>query len=198
MINHKLLRMEGILILTPEAPLESADFERLAQEIDPYIEANGKLHGVMIDAESFPGWNDFAGLIAHLRFVRNHHHKVQKIAVVSDSSFLSFGQSLPAILFRLRSSTSLIRRGKMPCTGSRERATSGHRGNSFPIAKRGEAIQQESSHARTEPPPDGGYECIRLPLQDGQPVRSTLSAVPTQDSGSLATAERPMAAASWT
>ncbi|MFI5460259.1 MAG: STAS/SEC14 domain-containing protein [Isosphaerales bacterium] len=82
--------MEGILILTPEAPLESADFERLAQEIDPYIEANGKLHGVMIDAESFPGWKDFAGLIAHLRFVRNHHQKVQKIAVVSDSSFLSF------------------------------------------------------------------------------------------------------------
>jgi hypothetical protein len=90
MINHKLLQMEGILILTPEAPLESADFERLVQEIDPYIEANGKLHGVMIDAESFPGWKDFAGLIAHLRFVRNHHQKVQKIAVVSDSSFLSF------------------------------------------------------------------------------------------------------------
>ena len=94
MINHKLLRTEGILILTPEAPLESADFERLAQEIDPYIEANGKLHGVMIDAESFPGWKDFAGLIAHLRFVRNHHQKVQKIAVVSDSSFLSFAPKI--------------------------------------------------------------------------------------------------------
>ena len=94
MIKHELLPTEGILILTPEAPLESADFERLAREIDPYIEANGKLHGVMIDAESFPGWKDFAGLIAHLRFVRNHHQKVQRIAVVSDSSFLSVARKI--------------------------------------------------------------------------------------------------------
>ena len=94
MINHKLLRAEGILILTPEGPLERTDFEKVAQEIDPYIEANGKLHGVMIDAESFPGWKDFAGLIAHLRFVRDHHQKIQKIAVVSDSGFLSFAPKI--------------------------------------------------------------------------------------------------------
>jgi len=67
MINHQLLETEGILILRPEAPLESADFQRVAQEIDPYIEANGKLHGVMIDAESFPGWKDFAAMVAHLK-----------------------------------------------------------------------------------------------------------------------------------
>ncbi len=89
MISHKLLRTEGILILTPGSPLESTDFETLAQEIDPYIEENGKLHGIMLDAESFPGWKDFASLVAHLRFVKNHHQKIQKIAVVSDSSFLS-------------------------------------------------------------------------------------------------------------
>ena len=71
MSNQELLRTEGILILEPEAPLEADDFARLAQEIDPYIEASGKLHGVMIDAESFPGWRDFAGLIGHLTFVKN-------------------------------------------------------------------------------------------------------------------------------
>lgn len=94
MIHHDLMRVDGILIIKPEAPLEATDFEKLAQEIDPYIEANGKLHGLMIDAESFPGWKDFAGLIAHLRFVKNHHQKVQKIAVVSDSSLLSFGPKI--------------------------------------------------------------------------------------------------------
>ena len=90
MINHKLMRTEGVLVLTPEAPLEATDFEQLAREIDPYIEANGKLHGLMIDADSFPGWKDFAGLVAHLRFIQSHHQKIQKLAVVSDSSFLSF------------------------------------------------------------------------------------------------------------
>jgi len=94
MINHKLLRTEGILILTPDSPLESADFENLAQEIDPYIEQNGKLHGLMLDAESFSGWKDFAGLVAHLKFVKNHHQKIQKVAVVSDSSFLSFAPKI--------------------------------------------------------------------------------------------------------
>jgi hypothetical protein len=94
MINHKLLRTEGILILTPDSPLKSADFENLAQEIDPYIEQNGKLHGLMLDAESFPGWKDCAGLVAHLKFVKNHHQKIQKVAVVSDSSFLSFAPKI--------------------------------------------------------------------------------------------------------
>ena len=94
MINHKLLRTEGILVLTPDSPLESADFENLAQEIDPYIEQNGKLQGLLLDAESFPGWKDFAGLVAHLKFVKNHHQKIQKVAVVSDSGLLSFAPKL--------------------------------------------------------------------------------------------------------
>jgi hypothetical protein len=89
MIDHELMRPEGILILRPTGRLEAADFEKVAQEIDPYIEANGKLHGIMIDAEAFPGWKDFAALVAHLRFVRDHHRKIEKVAVVSDSTFLS-------------------------------------------------------------------------------------------------------------
>jgi len=89
MVEYELLRAEGILVLRPRDRLEAADFERLAQEIDPHIEANGKLHGILLDAEAFPGWNDFAALVAHLRFVRDHHRKVERIAVVSDSTFLS-------------------------------------------------------------------------------------------------------------
>jgi hypothetical protein len=89
MVEHELLRTDGILIVRPKGRLEAADFEKLAQEIDPYIEANGTLNGLMLDAESFPGWQDFAALIAHFKFVRDHHRKIQKVAVVSDSSFLS-------------------------------------------------------------------------------------------------------------
>ena len=89
MVTHELLRDEGILIIRPEGSLEASDFQRIAEEVDPYIEANGKLQGVMIDAEAFPGWKDFAALVAHLKFVRDHHRKVEKIAAVSDSGFLS-------------------------------------------------------------------------------------------------------------
>ena len=55
MLNHKLLSPEGILILEPDAPLEAADFEGLAHEIDPYIAEHGTLLGLMIHAKTFPG-----------------------------------------------------------------------------------------------------------------------------------------------
>jgi hypothetical protein len=96
MVEHELLREEGILILRPQGRLEAADFEKLAREIDPYIEASGRLSGILLDAESFPGWKDFAALVAHLRFVRDHHRKVQKIAVVSDSTFLAVAPKIAA------------------------------------------------------------------------------------------------------
>ena len=89
MVDHELLPAEGILILRPKGRLEAADFENLAREVDPYIEANGHLHGLMIAAEAFPGWSDFAAFVAHLRFVRDHHTKIERVAVVSDSGFLS-------------------------------------------------------------------------------------------------------------
>ena len=89
MVDHELLRDEGILVIRPEGSLEAADFQEIAQEIDPYITANGRLHGVLIDAESFPDWKDLAALAAHLRFAREHHRKIEKVAVVSDSNFIS-------------------------------------------------------------------------------------------------------------
>ena len=89
MITHQLMREQGILVVTPEGPLESTDFERLAQEIDPYIEEKGMLNGLMIYTEKFPGWDDFAALVSHLRFVKNHHQKIKKVAAVTDAGFVS-------------------------------------------------------------------------------------------------------------
>jgi hypothetical protein len=94
MVDYELLQADGVLIIRPEASLEATDFQRIAQEIDPYIEANGKLHGVLIDAKSFPGWKNFAALIAHLKFVKAHHRKIERIAAVSDSNFLSIAPKI--------------------------------------------------------------------------------------------------------
>jgi hypothetical protein len=88
MIKFELLRDQGILILSPDGPLEKADFERLAREVDPFIAANGKLTGVMLVAKTFPGWDSFGALVSHLKFVRDHHEKVARVAAVTDSEFL--------------------------------------------------------------------------------------------------------------
>jgi hypothetical protein len=89
MISFELLRDEGILVVEPKGRLEAADFAALTREVDPYIEAEGGLRGLMIQSESFPGWGDFGALISHLRFVRDHHHKIARVAAVTDSAFLS-------------------------------------------------------------------------------------------------------------
>ena len=71
MIYYDLLSDRGILVVSPEGALEKDDFEMLSALVDPYIAEKGKLNGLMIEAESFPGWDDFAALVSHVRFVEN-------------------------------------------------------------------------------------------------------------------------------
>lgn len=94
MIGFELLHDKGIVVLSPDGPLEEADFKRLAEEVDPYIAANGRLTGLMIRARSFPGWASFGALVSHLRFVKDHHRKIARIAAVTDDHLLKI---LPAI-----------------------------------------------------------------------------------------------------
>jgi hypothetical protein len=89
MLTHELLRDEGILLIRPQGPLQAGDFESVAKVVDPYIESKGRLKGIMVEAPSFPGWDSFATLVSHLRFVRDHHRFIAKIAAVSDSAVLS-------------------------------------------------------------------------------------------------------------
>jgi len=94
MIHYELLRERGVLTLKPEGALRAEDFVALAGTVDPYIEQHGELNGLMIEAGSFPGWKDFAALVSHLRFVRDHHRRIRRIAVVSDSKLLALAPKL--------------------------------------------------------------------------------------------------------
>ena len=94
MLAHELLRDEGILLIRPQGPIQAGDFESVAKTVDPYIENKGALRGVMIEAQSFPGWDNFAALVSHLRFVRDHHRLITKIAAVSDSTILSLAPQI--------------------------------------------------------------------------------------------------------
>jgi hypothetical protein len=88
MIQFELLRDRGVLIVSPDGPLEEADFERLAKEVDPFIASKGNLAGLMIYTKSFPGWESFGALLSHLKFVADHHQKIKRIAAVTNSGFL--------------------------------------------------------------------------------------------------------------
>jgi hypothetical protein len=85
MIDYDVDSEHNILLVRPESALDKNDFVELAKAVDPQIEANGDLAGLIISAPSFPGWDSFGAMVTHFRFVRDHQKHVKKIAVVTDS-----------------------------------------------------------------------------------------------------------------
>lgn len=89
MLAFDLDRGRGILLLKPQGALTAEDFQALARSVDPYLDQKGELLGLLIEAPAFPGWENFSAMLSHFRFVRDHHRRIRRLAVVSDSRFLS-------------------------------------------------------------------------------------------------------------
>jgi hypothetical protein len=94
MISFKLDEIAGVLTVRPEGKLEAQDFQTLSKTVDPFIEEKGKLTGLIIATEKFPGWKDFYGMIEHMKFVRDHHREIARVALVTDSKIADVAQSL--------------------------------------------------------------------------------------------------------
>ena len=94
MISFKLDEIAGVLTVQPEGKLEAQDFRILSEAVDPFIEEKGQLTGLIIETEKFPGWKEFGGMIEHLKFVRNHHQEIGRIALVTDSKIADVAQLL--------------------------------------------------------------------------------------------------------
>lgn len=84
----------GIAIFEPDGALTENDFMAAKNLIDPYIEKQDHLNGLIIYTRSFPGWDSFAALSGHLEFVKEHHKKIAHIALVTDSMLGNFGESI--------------------------------------------------------------------------------------------------------
>ena len=89
MLRHDILKDKGILLLRPEGALRADDFAAVGREVDEYLTKQADLNGVLIQAEEFPGWEDFGAMVSHLRFVRQHHRNIKRVALVTDSSLLT-------------------------------------------------------------------------------------------------------------
>jgi hypothetical protein len=94
MISAELDREAGILHIRPTAALEESDFAHLAALADPYIEQHGQLTGLLLEVDHFPGWKNLAGMITHFRFVRDHHRKIRKVALVTDTPLADFAEKV--------------------------------------------------------------------------------------------------------
>ncbi|MCB0334566.1 MAG: STAS/SEC14 domain-containing protein [Bdellovibrionales bacterium] len=94
MLNVTIDTENLIAILEPSGALSKDDFEAAATKIDPMIEQNGRLNGVIIHTESFPGWDSFSAFCSHMRFVKDHHNKVTHVALVTNSAVGEVGEHI--------------------------------------------------------------------------------------------------------
>lgn len=83
-LEHRLLPKEGVLVLEPRAKLKPEDFDAVATTVDPWVEADGGLDGIVIHAREFPGWESLGSFLRHLELVRDRHEKVKRVAIVAD------------------------------------------------------------------------------------------------------------------
>lgn len=96
MLIYQILEEDNIVIIEPKGPLSEDDFKDLTAEVDHHLIRTGSIKGLMIQAESFPGWENFQGFISHFHFGHDHHKKIEKVALVSDSILAEIASKLVA------------------------------------------------------------------------------------------------------
>lgn len=86
MLTYQILENDNLVVIEPKGPLSEDDFRELTRDVDLHLVRTGTLRGILIHAAGFPGWDSFGTMISHLRFVRDHHRLVKKVALASDSA----------------------------------------------------------------------------------------------------------------
>ncbi len=94
MLDIKMDHENSIAIFQPSGPLSESDFVNAAKVIDPFIAENGNLLGLIISTREFPGWESFGALIKHIKFVKNYHDQLLKVAIVTDSAIGNLGEKI--------------------------------------------------------------------------------------------------------
>ena len=77
--------LDNACVVEPQGALSKDDFVAIAAKVDPVIESQGQLDGLIIKTRDFPGWEGFSDMVEHFRFVRNHHQQIKKVALVTDA-----------------------------------------------------------------------------------------------------------------
>lgn len=81
-------RARGSLVLEPTGSLNRGDLDRLSAAFDVVVATTGRAPNLLIHAPRFPAWADFHTLLQHLRFIRQRHRAVARVALVSDARAL--------------------------------------------------------------------------------------------------------------
>jgi hypothetical protein len=72
---------DGVLKITVPEKLSAEDFRQVAPQIDSLLQQRDTVR-LLVDASHFGGWENMAAFEKHVGFVKTHHQKVERIAVI--------------------------------------------------------------------------------------------------------------------
>jgi hypothetical protein len=88
-MSARLISESGIVVVELTVPLRVQDFETLAHTVDDWLETHDALQGLVIHALAIPGWENIGSLLRHVRFVRDHHRRISRVALAVDGKLAS-------------------------------------------------------------------------------------------------------------
>ncbi len=72
----------NILKIIPPKKLKEGDFAAITPQVDEFIKKHKKIR-ILLDASKFDGWSTFGAFKEHIRFVKKHHKKVDRGALIA-------------------------------------------------------------------------------------------------------------------
>ena len=80
MIKTEVISANALKITVPEK-LKAEDVREIAPQIDALISEHGQIR-LLIDASRFGGWENVETFETHAKFIKSHHQKIERIAVI--------------------------------------------------------------------------------------------------------------------
>jgi hypothetical protein len=94
-LDFRLLPDRGVVIVEPHGKLSASSFDTLEAAVDDWIDTRtGTVNGLVIHVREFPGWEDLGSAWRHIRFVRDHHRRIPRVALASDSKLAALAATL--------------------------------------------------------------------------------------------------------
>jgi len=81
MIKTETISADTLRIIAPEK-LKADDFRQIAPQIESLIQQHGTIR-LLIDGCGFRGWENIAAFESHAGFIKNHHRRIERVAVIA-------------------------------------------------------------------------------------------------------------------
>jgi hypothetical protein len=80
LFDESFLQSDGIVMLRPNSEVTIDDIEDVRFSVDRYLESHDRIHGILVE-----DWEGLTELIGQLRFVRDYHEKIERVALLTDA-----------------------------------------------------------------------------------------------------------------